>query len=142
MRPGQKFLKWTNRFAFTYAILSQIQDLSRFTCFLKQFGKKDLGPKQYFFASEMHFAVVYIADLVHILSGIYCIYITPNLICKCAQKGRILRDNSKYAADKHILVYFRAHHRLAIGDKNECFRALCSLDILHLKACPLLTFLL
>ena len=78
MRPGQNFLKWTNRFAFTYAILSQIQDLSRFTCFLKQFGKKDLGPKQYFFASEMHFSVVYIlysANLVHILTTQWYIYI-------------------------------------------------------------------
>ena len=94
MRPGQKILKWTNRFAFTYAILSQIQDLSRFTCFLKQFGKKDLGPKQYFFASEMHFSVVYITDLVHILSGTYILHIynTEFNLQMCAKRTHFARQ--------------------------------------------------
>ena len=77
--------RWPNFFEMDKIIFLNICNLvtnSRFVpihmLFKAIWTKRDLGAKTVFFASEMHYSVVYIAHTVHILSGIYCIYIVPN----------------------------------------------------------------
>ena len=78
--------RWPNFFEMDKIILSKhMRSCHKFKicpdlyAFLEQLGQKGFGAKNsIFFASEMHYLVAYIAHLVHILSGIYCIYIVPN----------------------------------------------------------------